>query len=165
MLDGGQSHVDAWDFKEHAWTPKEFDAREIQPGVKWPMALYPKLAKLMDKHKRQLRSVEAWDSVHYRAQYYAGRPIRSIRRCRKRFRRWHRGRHGACEAAAFQRSIRSAAVCRAERDAEPGGLVEVGVPAGSYSPFHVDTSTSLSAYALGENDKKDFMTVGVAEEL
>ena len=30
MLDGGQSHVDAWDLKEGKWTPPDFEVREIQ---------------------------------------------------------------------------------------------------------------------------------------
>src|SRR6266540_2183792 len=69
MLDGGQSHVDAWDLKEGKWMPPDFDVREIQPGVKWPVGLYPKLAKQLDR-VALVRSVEAWDSVHGRAQYY-----------------------------------------------------------------------------------------------
>ena len=58
MLDGGQSHVDAWDLKEHRWTPQEFHIQEIKPGVKWPMALYPRLSQLMDKFSL-IRSFEA----------------------------------------------------------------------------------------------------------
>src|SRR6185503_360512 len=27
LLEGGQSHVDSWDLKEHQWTPKNFDIR------------------------------------------------------------------------------------------------------------------------------------------
>ena len=49
MLDGGQSHVDGWDLKEGKWTPPDFDVREIKPGLKWPMGLYPKLAKQLDR--------------------------------------------------------------------------------------------------------------------
>jgi len=45
-LDGGQSHVDAWDLKEHKWTPQNFEIKEIQPGVKWPTSLYPNLANV-----------------------------------------------------------------------------------------------------------------------
>ena len=43
MLEGGQSHVDSWDLKEGKWTPENFDIREIEPGVKWPMGLFPQL--------------------------------------------------------------------------------------------------------------------------
>src|SRR6185503_19019129 len=69
LLEGGQSQVDSWDLKEHQWTPQNFDIREIEPGVKWPMGLFPQLFKLRDRYSL-IRSMEAWDSVHFRAQYY-----------------------------------------------------------------------------------------------
>ena len=69
MLEGGQSHVDSWDLKEGNWTPQNFDIHEIAPGVKWPMALFPQLAKQRERYSL-IRSMEAWDSVHFRAQYY-----------------------------------------------------------------------------------------------
>ena len=69
MLEGGQSHVDTWDLKEAKWTPQNFDIREIEPGVKWPMALFPRLIKQRERFSL-VRSMEAWDSVHFRAQYY-----------------------------------------------------------------------------------------------
>jgi len=69
MLDGGQSHVDAWDLKEGKWTPGDFAVKQLQPGLKWPVALYPKLAAQLNR-VALVRSVEAWDSVHGRAQYY-----------------------------------------------------------------------------------------------
>ena len=44
MLDGGQSHVDAWDVKEGRWTPQHFDIRQITPEIKMPCSLYGKIA-------------------------------------------------------------------------------------------------------------------------
>ena len=67
MLQGGQSHVDSWDLKEHKWTPQDFDIKELQPGVKWPVSLYPNLAKQFERFAL-VRSMEAWDAVHARAQ-------------------------------------------------------------------------------------------------
>ena len=32
------------------WTPQNFDIREIAPGVKWPMALFPQLAKQRERY-------------------------------------------------------------------------------------------------------------------
>src|SRR6056297_1442018 len=67
MLEGGQSHVDSWDFKEGKWTPPDFEVKEI-PGVgKWPMGLYPKLGERMSNFTL-LRSIEAWESQHGRGQ-------------------------------------------------------------------------------------------------
>lgn len=155
MLDGGQSHVDAWDFKEHAWTPGDFDVKEIRPGVKWPMALYPKLSTLMDKYAL-MRSVEAWDSVHGRAQYYvqAAHPFNpalqkeippmgtvvAMERAKQR-------RAGDCLPPYVALNVTQS----------QAGLLKSGFLPAAYSPFHVDTSTSLSTYALGDNDKKDFL--------
>ena len=69
MLDGGASHLDTWDLKQGPWTPPDFDVRELQPGLKWPMGLFPQLAKQLPR-SALVRSLEAWDSVHGRAQYY-----------------------------------------------------------------------------------------------
>ena len=55
MLEGGQSHVDSWDLKEGKWTPQNFDIREIAPGVKWPMALFPQLASSANAIRRFVR--------------------------------------------------------------------------------------------------------------
>lgn len=68
MLEGGQSQVDSWDFKEGPWTPPDFDVQTL-PGVgKWPLGLYPKLAERRGKYTL-LRSMEARESLHGRAQY------------------------------------------------------------------------------------------------
>ncbi|MBL8234732.1 MAG: DUF1501 domain-containing protein, partial [Bryobacterales bacterium] len=155
MLDGGQSHVDAWDLKEHSWTPSDFNVQEVKPGLKWPMALYPRLALLMDKFSL-IRSFEAWDSVHGRAQYYvqAAHPFNP----------------------ALQKEVPPmGAVVAMERQSKrkpsdslppyvalnvtqsQAGLLKSGFLPAAYSPFHVDTAASLSAYSLMEDDRKDFV--------
>lgn len=154
MLDGGQSHVDAWDLKEGKWTPPDFDVKEVRPGVKWPMSLYPNLAKQMDRFTL-LRSVEAWDSVHGRAQYYI------------------QAAHAL--NPALQKEIPPVGTIvameyadrRRESDTLPpyvalnvtqsqAGLLTSGFLPASYSPFHIDTSVSLASYKIEEGTKKEF---------
>ncbi|MBI3684598.1 MAG: DUF1501 domain-containing protein [Acidobacteria bacterium] len=154
MLDGGQSHVDAWDLKEGKWTPQDFDVREVKPGVKWPMGLYPKLAKQLD-HVTLMRSVEAWDSVHGRAQYYIQAahalnpalqkeipPVGSI---------------VALEYAARRRRSDTLPPYVAMNVTESqAGLLTSGFLPAAYSPFHIDTSVSLSSYKIEDGARKEF---------
>src|SRR6185503_3786641 len=49
FLGGGISHVDSFDLKEGAWTPQDFDIREVAPGVRMPTALFPRLSKDLNK--------------------------------------------------------------------------------------------------------------------
>lgn len=73
MLEGGQSHVDAWDFKEGPWTPEDFAAQTL-PGVgKWPMGLYPELAQRRDKYSL-MRSMATWESQRPRPVLHANWP-------------------------------------------------------------------------------------------
>jgi Protein of unknown function (DUF1501) len=82
FLMGGPPQLDTFDVKEGKWTPSDFDIRTITPEVRMPVALFPKLSE-----KRRLdqmlfaRSVEAWESVHERGQYYiqAGRAFSGAR--------------------------------------------------------------------------------------
>lgn len=68
MLTGGMSQLDGFDAKEGAWTPKDFDIRRFGDAY-LPYGLFPQLsARLGDV--TILRSMNAWDSVHGRAQYY-----------------------------------------------------------------------------------------------
>ena len=69
FLGGGISHVDSFDLKEGDWTPQDFDIREVAPGVKMPVALFPKLSKEVNRFSI-LRSMEAWETEHGRASYY-----------------------------------------------------------------------------------------------
>jgi len=69
FLQGGCSHVDSFDLKEGKWTPPDFDVKQIAPGVKMPVALFPKLSENFQKFAI-LRSLETWETEHERAIYY-----------------------------------------------------------------------------------------------
>jgi uncharacterized protein DUF1501 len=69
FLAGGPPQLDTFDLKEGKWTPPDFDIRTITPEIKMPYALFPKLSQRMN-HLALARSVEAWESVHERGQYY-----------------------------------------------------------------------------------------------
>ncbi len=69
FLGGGLSHVDSFDLKEGPWTPQDFDIREVAPGLKLPVALFPKLSRESQRYAI-VRSMEAWETEHGRATYY-----------------------------------------------------------------------------------------------
>lgn len=155
MLDGGQSHVDAWDLKEGKWTPGDFNVQEIRPGVKWPMALYPRLARQLNRVSL-VRSLNAWDSVHGRAQYYvqAAHPFNPA--LQKEI-----PAVGAVAAMELHHQ-------RRDTDCLPGyvalnvyrnqaGLLRSGMLPAVHAPFHVDTTASLSAYSTDPVSKKEFL--------
>jgi len=154
MLDGGQSHIDAWDLKEGSWTPRDFEVKEIQPGVKWPMALYPRLARQLDRFSL-LRSVESWDSVHGRAQYYVQAAHALNPALQKEIPPI--GTVVAMEYAARRKANDALPPYVALNVTESqAGLLTSGFLPASYSPFHIDTNVSLSSYRIEEADKKDF---------
>jgi len=76
MLDGGFSHVDGWDAKEGAWTPKDFGIQTFGNGVAMPSSLFQQLPGHLGD-VAVLRNLNAWDAVHGRAQYYlqTGHPL------------------------------------------------------------------------------------------
>ncbi len=70
FLNGGPSQIDTFDFKEGSWSPPDFDLRTMKGGnLKLPYGLFPRLAEKLDD-LAIVRSVEAWESAHSRAQYY-----------------------------------------------------------------------------------------------
>ena len=154
MLDGGQSHLDTWDLKEGSWTPPDFDIRELRPGLKWPMALYPNLAKQLDRFAL-LRSLNAWDSVHGRAQYYIQTghslnpalqkeipPIGSV---------------VAHELASKRRPTDTLPTYVALNVTQSqAGLVKSGFLPATYSPFHIDIASGLEAYSMDAEGRKEF---------
>ncbi|MEZ5364018.1 MAG: DUF1501 domain-containing protein [Bryobacterales bacterium] len=68
-LRGGPSQMDTFDAKMAKWTPEDFDIRRASNGALWPHGLLPKLAERLGD-VTLVRSMEAWDSVHSRAQFY-----------------------------------------------------------------------------------------------
>ena len=155
MLEGGQSHVDSWDLKEAKWTPQNFDIREIAPGVKWPMALFPQLAKQRERYSL-IRSMEAWDSVHFRAQYYV--------------------QSGHMMNPALQKELPpigtvvayESASRRQSTDTLPGyvavnvtqsqaGLLSCGFLPATYTPFHIDTTSGIGAISLDDEARKTLL--------
>ena len=155
MLEGGQSHVDSWDLKEGKWTPQNFDIREIAPGVKWPMALFPQLAKQRERYSL-IRSMEAWDSVHFRAQYYV--------------------QSGHMMNPALQKELPpigtvvayESAARRQTTDTLPGyvavnvtqsqaGLLSCGFLPATYTPFHIDTTSGIGAISLDDEGRKTLL--------
>lgn len=154
MLDGGQSHVDAWDLKEGKWTPPDFDVREAKPQVKWPMALYPHLAKQLDR-VALVRSVEAWDSVHGRAQYYVQAAHALNPALQKEIPPI--GTVVALEHAARRKPSDTLPPYVAMNVTQSqAGLLTSGFLPAAYSPFHIDTAVSLSSYKIEENTRTEF---------
>ena len=155
MLEGGQSHVDTWDLKEAKWTPQNFDIREIEPGVKWPMALFPRLIKQRERFSL-VRSMEAWDSVHFRAQYYVQSAHMMNPALQKEL-----PPMGSVVAYEF-------ATRRQATDTLPGyvavnvtqsqaGLLGSGFLPATHTPFHIDTTSGIDALAMDEGSRKKLM--------
>ena len=82
FLNGGPSQIDTFDFKEGRWTPPDFDLRTVKGGpMRLPYGLFPRLAEKLDD-LAIVRSVEAWEAGHARAQFYTqvAHPISPARR-------------------------------------------------------------------------------------
>jgi hypothetical protein len=69
FLNGGASQLDTFDIKEGKWTPPDFKVTTVKPDIVLPVGLFPNLATQLDQ-VAFVRSVEAWESAHARAQYY-----------------------------------------------------------------------------------------------
>ena len=68
-LAGGASHVDTFDVKEGRWLPADFDVRTVKPGIRMPFGLFPMLSERIGR-LALVRSMQAWENEHIRAQYY-----------------------------------------------------------------------------------------------
>src|SRR5262249_19221876 len=66
---GGPTHLETWDAKPGPWTPPDLDICSYSGGVTMSNRLFPMLA-LHANDLVLLRSVEAWEAAHDRAQYY-----------------------------------------------------------------------------------------------
>src|SRR5215831_4164511 len=69
FLAGGPSQLDTFDVKEGRWTPPDFDIRTVTSDIQMPFGLFPRLSQRIN-HLLLARSVEAWESIHERGQYY-----------------------------------------------------------------------------------------------
>src|SRR5262249_25076850 len=69
FLQGGMSQLDTFDLKEGNWTPQDAEVRNVSPGLKMPAGLYPQLCQRMNR-VALIRSMEAWELLHERGQYY-----------------------------------------------------------------------------------------------
>ena len=153
MLEGGQSHVDSWDFKEGPWTPQDFDVQAIPGYGQWPMALYPELAKRRDKYSL-LRSMSTWESQHGRGQYYMQtghqhNPALSPELPAV-------GSVVAYEYAARRKDTDSLPPFVGFNTFPQVGLIGSGFLPGTYTPFHVNTSSDISALAPRKEELPDF---------
>jgi hypothetical protein len=66
---GGPSHLETWDVKQGSWSPPDLDIRQAAGGVTMSNRLFP----ILTRNSNDLvlvRSMEAWDAAHDRAQYY-----------------------------------------------------------------------------------------------
>src|SRR5262245_29451450 len=68
-ISGAISHVESFDFKENAGTPKDLDVHKVRDDLYLSKLLFPKLEKHLDKFA-VLRSMLSHEEVHFRAQYY-----------------------------------------------------------------------------------------------
>jgi hypothetical protein len=154
MQDGGASHLDTWDFKEGKWTPPNLDVHTLSNGTKWPMRLFPRLAKHLDKVSL-VRSLEAWDSVHGRAQYYVQsahslnpalqKEIPSV------------GSVVAMEYQSRRRATDSLPTYVALNVTQnQAGLLKSGFLPALYSPFHIQTENALDTYKVTADEKAEF---------
>jgi hypothetical protein len=66
---GGPSQMDTFDVKEGNWGPEDRDIRTTKQGYQWPRGFFPKLEQRLDD-LLIVRSMEAWETVHSRGQYY-----------------------------------------------------------------------------------------------
>ena len=153
MLEGGQSHVDSWDFKEGPWTPEDFGVQSI-PGVgKWPMGLYPELAARRDKYSL-LRSMATWESQHGRGQYY--------------MQTGHQHNPALAPELPAVGSVVAYEYAGERRDSDSlppfvgfntfpqVGLIGAGFLPGGFAPFHVNTSSDISALAPRKEELRNF---------
>lgn len=68
-ISGAISHVESFDFKETAGTPKDLDVRRINSDVSLSHLLFPRFERHLDK-TAILRSMLSHEEVHFRGQYY-----------------------------------------------------------------------------------------------
>jgi hypothetical protein len=153
FLNGGASQLDTFDLKEGRWTPPDFDVRTIKPGIVMPYGLFPNLAQGVDK-LAIVRSIEAWESAHARAQYYlqVGHSFSAARRKEM-------PAIGAVVASEFQSR-------RKDTDFLPpfvamnfnnsnAGLIREGCLPNQYGPLSLDMQQGTE-FVIAEDEKPTF---------
>src|SRR5262249_24561082 len=65
-ISGAISHVESFDFKENAGTPKDLDVHQVRDDFYISKLLFPKFEKHLDKFAI-LRSMLSHEEVHFRA--------------------------------------------------------------------------------------------------
>ena len=153
MLEGGPSHVDSWDLKEGPWTPEDFGVQTL-PGIgKWPMGLFPELAKRRDKYTL-LRSMETWESQHGRGQYY--------------MQTGHQHNPALAPELPSVGSVVAYEYASRRRDTDclppfvgfntfpQVGLVGSGFLPATYTPFHINTSSDIASLAPRKEELSSF---------
>ncbi|MBI4909126.1 MAG: DUF1501 domain-containing protein [Acidobacteria bacterium] len=68
-ISGAISHIESWDFKENAGSPKDLDFRKVHNDLWLSNKLFPRLQSQFDKFAI-LRSLQSHEEVHFRGQYY-----------------------------------------------------------------------------------------------
>ncbi|MCW5983072.1 MAG: DUF1501 domain-containing protein [Bryobacteraceae bacterium] len=68
-ISGAISHVESFDFKENAGTPKDLDIHRVSGDLDLSRLLFPRVGKQMHR-VAVLRSMLSHEEVHFRGQYY-----------------------------------------------------------------------------------------------
>ncbi len=153
MLEGGQSHVDSWDFKEGPWTPPDFAPQRV-PGLgPWPIGLYPELAKRRDRFSL-VRSMATWESQHGRGQYYMQTGHQHNPALAPELPGL--GSVVAHECAEQRRETDSLPPFVAFNTFPQVGLIGSGFLPATHTPFHINTSSDISALAPRAEEVADF---------
>src|SRR5262245_24790656 len=48
-ISGAISHIESFDFKENAATPKDFQVSKLSTGIQFPVNMFPRITKIMDR--------------------------------------------------------------------------------------------------------------------
>ena len=153
FLEGGASQLDTFDLKQGKWTPQDFDVRTVDSNLKMPYGLLPKLTEMRDKYAI-VRSCEAWDSAHARAQYYiqVGHVFSPSR---------VKEMPGIGSIVAYETASKRKTsdflppFVAMNYDNRSGGLVGSGMLPATYTPMSIHTKGDLP-FLLREEEKPDF---------
>lgn len=151
FLYGGPSHLDSFDVKEGKWMPQDFDVRELVPGTRWPVGLFPKLGEKLNKFAI-VRSLESWETEHERATYYL------------------HAAHAISPARVAEIPAVGAIVAYEFRDRRKTddflppfvsmnygtNQVKQGLLDDTYCPLNLDTNNSDPAFIVNDQDRKRF---------